>query len=429
MKFKTQAFTLVELIVVVTILAILATIWFVSYSSYLTWVRDTNRIAQLTSISDGLNLYSTKNDLPIPDDNVEVSVSWSLIAYQGIAWANTLETIDFSKWGKDPKDGIYYSYYLTKDRKYFQLLAFLEESESITSWIISSTHAVDYTDRIPTVAGKKLGILTDNTNTPLEQLGSDLDLVTVVDNYKAFITSDEVVVWTGGALISSYALRDQSLISYDFSLIWRYDFNDCTADDSSLKWNNGILNQSPQCVSAKIWKWYKFNGLNQYVMIPYDSDLEYTGWDFSYWFWVNVSSADPNWWYIVSKPWNGSWQYNYQLTTSLSRTVYGATALTYPYPTWLKKDTWQHIFTTYDSKSKALKTYINATLVEENSFWTITSWIAPGWNINARLALMTLYPYWDATERSTHAVEGLLDEVYIYKRTLSQYEIGVLYRK
>ena len=190
-QHKTQGFTLVELIVVVTILAILATIWFVSYSSYLTWVRDTNRIAQLTSISDWLNLYSTKNDLPIPDNNVEVSVSWALIAYQGTAGANTLDTIDFSKWGKDPKDDTHFSYYLTKNRKYFQLMAFLEESENLTSWIINSTHAIDYTDRIPTVSGKKLGILTNNEKVPLEQLWSNLDLA--LDNttdYIAYIDSD-----------------------------------------------------------------------------------------------------------------------------------------------------------------------------------------------------------------------------------------------
>ena len=125
------AFTLVELIVVVTILAILATIWFVSYSSYLTWVRDTNRLSQLVSIHDWLELYRTKKDLPIPDDNIRVEVNSNLIAYQWTVWTNTLETIDFTKWWKDPKDNTYFSYYLTQDRKYFQLLAFLEEEENL----------------------------------------------------------------------------------------------------------------------------------------------------------------------------------------------------------------------------------------------------------------------------------------------------------
>ena len=80
---KNQAFTLVELIVVVTILAILATIGFVSYSRYLTGVRDTNRIASLTSISDGLELYRTRNDLPDPDDAIDIQIESKTIASQG----------------------------------------------------------------------------------------------------------------------------------------------------------------------------------------------------------------------------------------------------------------------------------------------------------------------------------------------------------
>ncbi len=178
---KQKAFTLVELIVVVTILAILATIGFVSYSSYLTWVRDTNRIAQMTSLSDGLNLYSTTNDLPIPEDNVEVSVNSNLIAYQGYAGANILETINFTKWGLDPKDNTFFSYYLTRDRRYFQLMWFLEESADLTTNlnVTNSANAVNLQDRIPTVTGKKLGILTDKDNTPIQEFVANVDITSL----------------------------------------------------------------------------------------------------------------------------------------------------------------------------------------------------------------------------------------------------------
>ncbi len=40
----TKAFTLVELIVVITILAILWTIWFVSYTWFMSTARDSNRL-------------------------------------------------------------------------------------------------------------------------------------------------------------------------------------------------------------------------------------------------------------------------------------------------------------------------------------------------------------------------------------------------
>ena len=169
---KRTWFTLVELIVVVTILAVLATIGFVSYSSYLVWVRDTNRYAQLVSIHDGLQLYSTRSDLPRPDDGVDVKVESQPIAIQWKAWANVLETIDFSKWWIDPKDGNYFSYYLLNNWRDFQLMAYLEgapESIWLTSSIVTNSYAVNYEDRTPIVIWRKLWILvSDTTNWPIE---------------------------------------------------------------------------------------------------------------------------------------------------------------------------------------------------------------------------------------------------------------------
>ena len=165
-----QAFTLVELIVVVTILAILSTIGFVSYSSYLTWVRDTNRVSNMKAISDWLELYGTKFSLPLPEDSVDIKENGTIIAYQWYAWANVLESIEFSNRWKDPKNDFYYSYYLTKDKKYFQLMWFLEEEDNLQIvWIFNETQAVDYSILHPTVYGKKLGILTDSSNMPLQE--------------------------------------------------------------------------------------------------------------------------------------------------------------------------------------------------------------------------------------------------------------------
>ena len=220
-----RAFTLVELIVVVTILAILATIGFVSYSSYLTWVRDTNRLAQLVSIHDWLELFRTKKDLPLPDESVDVVIDWETIAFQWFAGSNVLETIDFTKWGQDPRDGVFFSYYLTDDRKFFQLMAFLEEETNITAqnnnvtsplrrgiegdfvaWnisLINSTQAVDYSSRVPTIYGKKLWILTNTANTPIQDIPEiitawSLDISGWEDtsNYVAHLTDTSALQWT-----------------------------------------------------------------------------------------------------------------------------------------------------------------------------------------------------------------------------------------
>ena len=79
---NTPAFTLVELVVVVAILALLATIGFVSYSQYLVGVRDTTRESQLAAINDGLEMYRTRKDLPLPENGVSVEVNGTKIGTQ-----------------------------------------------------------------------------------------------------------------------------------------------------------------------------------------------------------------------------------------------------------------------------------------------------------------------------------------------------------
>ena len=211
---KKQAFTLVELIVVITILAILATVWFVSFSWYLAWARDTNRIAQLKSMSDALELYRTKKDLPIPDDKVDVQANGTTIAYQWNIWANVLETIEYTEKGLDPKDKNYFSYYLTKNKKHFQLLSFLEEaSEDTLAWnnIFNTSQAVDYSERVPHVKWKKLWILTDENNTPIQDISwvtSDwyLDISDVWTTvYNSIISDEEITSWSWTELSSLHS--------------------------------------------------------------------------------------------------------------------------------------------------------------------------------------------------------------------------------
>lgn len=72
---KKSAFTLVELIVVITIVGILSTIGFVSYSSYLTGARDSNRISQMVKITDSMQVYSSTKSLPLPDNKIDITAS------------------------------------------------------------------------------------------------------------------------------------------------------------------------------------------------------------------------------------------------------------------------------------------------------------------------------------------------------------------
>jgi hypothetical protein len=112
--------------------------------------------------------------LPIPDNKVDIQYSGSVIAYQGYIWKNVLETIEYTESWLDPKDKTYFSYYLTKNKKYFQLLAFLEEpNEDVVALNNNNiTFAADYSERYPKTIWKKLWILTDENNTPLQELSS-----------------------------------------------------------------------------------------------------------------------------------------------------------------------------------------------------------------------------------------------------------------
>ncbi len=191
-----QAFTLVELIVVITILSILSTIWFVSYSSYISWSRDATRIASLKSISEWLHLYSTKNNLPLPDEtSVKIMDGITQIWTQWYVWENVLETIEYSTKWKDPKEGTYYSYYLTKNKKYFQLMAFLEDNSNLQT----TSSAIDYEIKYPTVFWKRLWILITSTNIPIQETGiTDIDISNVWNlELKSYLNDNEYLSWTG----------------------------------------------------------------------------------------------------------------------------------------------------------------------------------------------------------------------------------------
>lgn len=189
-------FTLVELIVVITILAILSTVWFVAYVDYLKGARDGSRLQQLWEIHNALNLYATRSKLPLPNDWVSV-VSWG--AQVGVQWfANTaiLDEIKYSDWWKDPKTKDFFTYFVSKNRKSAQLLAFFEEDQALT---ISSRTYADYGDLYPYVYGENLGLLIDSsTQTPIQELEQyawwgTFDILTQTGSYTSFLNNTESI--------------------------------------------------------------------------------------------------------------------------------------------------------------------------------------------------------------------------------------------
>ncbi len=208
-----QAFTLVELIVVITIGAILLLIGFMSFTTYISNSRDTTRVSQLRVMSEALEVYATNKELPKPatESTVEVRIGSRVIWYQWVMGERELKKIGYTEWGVDPKDQKHFWYYITKDKKYFQLLYFLEnENEDLHSFQSNTTYAGEYSNRIPKVTGRKLGILLNDENTPIHMLPTitasgylDIGDVGNTTVYSAIISDDEVITGTGYTLLES----------------------------------------------------------------------------------------------------------------------------------------------------------------------------------------------------------------------------------
>ncbi len=109
---KKKAFTLVELIVVITILAILWTIGFMSFRNYNVYARDSVRLSNLKTLQSSLWIqYVQSNNYALPDDSVNITASWTVIRKQWVFWKQALRTVKASKWAsKDPLTEEYFDY-------------------------------------------------------------------------------------------------------------------------------------------------------------------------------------------------------------------------------------------------------------------------------------------------------------------------------
>ncbi len=428
-------FTLVELIVVITIVWILSTVWFVSYSGYLTGARDSNRFSQLTKLSDSLQTYAASKSLPLPDDYIEITASGSsnVIAYQWYVWVDVLETIDYTNGGKDPKDDSYFTYYLTKDRKSLQLLALMEDSSSV-SLQNNKIFAADYSERFPKVYGQKLGVLVSwedtNLNTPAQEISENvssgyLDIFNTNNIYEANFGQNGTVIWTWSILWI------QQL--WGWWLIWYWGFNEWywnTVYDTSWRWNNGTLTgaTTPTYIS-----WVKGTALN------FSADSDSLNW----WF-VDIWNIDVETPFYTYSFWiKPSTDINLQTNNSIIKTFTEITPQTNnynfefnwnhvkvePQSFWasgtrlnieglIDTSKWNHI--TCVLWKDILKIYVNGELNNTmKTDWITVSWGTYvyfwAWSWTQHLGTRWMYSWW-------------LDEVYIFKHLLNDQEIKLLYQ-
>lgn len=200
-----NAFTLVELIVVITILAILATIWFISFIWYQKSARESTRLSDVKLIEKQLSIYEARNStIPLPDNSVTITASGTTIWYQWEIGTWVLVTLKQAGDIKDPLDSGRYSFFVDNTRNNYQMMAMMEKEESLrTSFLPHAYATIDYTERYPRIFWVALWILTDLNNTPLEKI----DGVTTLDvfnysgaGYTAHYSDSENITGTGEVL-------------------------------------------------------------------------------------------------------------------------------------------------------------------------------------------------------------------------------------
>lgn len=138
-----SAFTLVELIVVITILAILWTIAFLAMQGYSANARDWVRTTDLANISKSLELYSLKTwNYPFPSTSVDITYSGWLAWKQWTFWTEPFNQVwNINKLPTDPLTWNEYTYSVTESKWEFQVAGVYEWSLSKNKDIVNKSYA------------------------------------------------------------------------------------------------------------------------------------------------------------------------------------------------------------------------------------------------------------------------------------------------
>lgn len=141
--FSFKAFTLLELIIVITILSILWVIVFYSVTWFVKTARDASRNENLNRIDFWIDLFVIEKWFyPKPDNGVDITYSWSKLWTQWTFWDKNFTNI--WKLSIKPTDIIWnndFSYSLANDGKQYELWAIYESDELLFNSFFSETYA------------------------------------------------------------------------------------------------------------------------------------------------------------------------------------------------------------------------------------------------------------------------------------------------
>lgn len=207
---RLHAFTLVELIIVITILAILVTIGFIQYNGYVMDARNSARLNDIGEISKAAQSYiASKNIVPTLSGGTSVTASGKTIRIQGDANSDFLSKIHISN-TSDPLDLQSYAISESTIASKISVFAFLENSNGQRTSISS---------------GDELGLWTASGSSMAHD-SSGIEILT--ESLKVFVAGNSVKYTnsSGSALLSEMTLKNsdgKNLSAYDSSLMLYYD--------------------------------------------------------------------------------------------------------------------------------------------------------------------------------------------------------------
>ncbi|NLE65774.1 MAG: hypothetical protein GX606_07675, partial [Elusimicrobia bacterium] len=219
---------------------------------------------------------------------------------------------------------------------------------------------------------------------------------------------------------------------------WRFDEGSgSTVQDLSGYGNNGTMYN----MTAEDWVSDKpkvrfsdshaldFDGLNDHISVGGSRLFKYRGGEFTASMWVKKSSADADAAFLISKYFNAAGLYHYYLSITSGNVLRfylrGNNSITFDHPVAVTPDVWQHVAVTLDADRNVVL-YLNG--VPAATTHNITDWdrVYQG-DRNGSLVIGGQYAYGNGWAGNTGmCLQGKMDEVRIYQRTLSSDEIGRL---
>lgn len=219
MKYTKQAFTLIELIVVITILAILWTIAFISLQWYSRDARNSVRISDIKNIEVALELFSlSTGKYPLPWNTIDITWSWGVILWKAWTVDSTVLTKlqRVSELPTDPKTGVEMQYSTTNNRKEYELKYEMELAQTDT--VIQTTYAES---TMPYVHGTYNGLYllwSDNIYYSVPSLHTSTG--TTVENTVEFELNNKKVNYQVSQLTHSWVILRASNLSNNYKNFW-----------------------------------------------------------------------------------------------------------------------------------------------------------------------------------------------------------------